>query len=69
MEDDALVNSLNFSKEVSEDLDSKLRAAKVVEDKLENSRTELNPVASEATVFYFLLQDISCWCPAYRFSH
>ena len=40
------MNSLNCSKEVSEDLDSKLRAAKVVEDKLENSRTELNPVAS-----------------------
>ncbi len=69
LEDDGLVNSLNFSKEVSEDLNAKLKSAKVVEDKLESTRTELLSVASEATVFYFLLQDIACWSPAYRFSH
>ena len=54
---------------MSEDLEAKLRSAKVVEDKLESSRTELLPVAAEATVFYFLIQDLPSLSPAYRFSH
>jgi len=53
LEDDSLVNSLNESKKITDDINLKLKSASHVEDRIEENRKNYKPLAIHAAKLYF----------------
>lgn len=68
LDDDTLVNSLNESKKITDDIKHKLQSAKLVEDRIEENRRHFKPVAVLAAKLYFALQEMAQLDPMYQFS-
>jgi dynein heavy chain len=68
LEDDALLNSLNESKKITADITRKLKSAKHLQDKIENSRKAFKPVAVHGAKLFFVVQSLKELDPMYDFS-
>ena len=55
MDDDTLVNSLNDSKKITDDIKHKLHSAKMIEERIEENRRLFKPVAVQGAKLYFAL--------------
>lgn len=53
LNDDSLVNSLNESKKITDDIKMKLSSAKHVEERIEENRKNYMPVSKHASILYF----------------
>lgn len=53
LDDDTLVNSLNESKKITDDIKIKLKTAKHIEERIEESRKNYFSVAAHAAKLYF----------------
>lgn len=53
MENDALVNSLNESKKITDDIKQKIKSAKHIEERIEENRKSYKPVAEHGAKLYF----------------
>ena len=56
------------SRKITNDINNKLSAAKHIEDRLEENRKILKPLAVLATKLFFVSQSLSCLDPMYRYS-
>jgi dynein heavy chain len=55
LEDDSLVNSLNDSKKITDDINHKLSSAKILSDRIEDLRRSYRPVAVHGARLFFLV--------------
>jgi len=53
LEDDTLVNSLNESKKITDDIKTKLKSAKIVQERINENRKNYKPVAAHGATLYF----------------
>lgn len=68
MDDDSLVNSLNESKKITDDIKQKLATSKIIEERIEENRKNYKPVAEHGAKLYFCIQELSVLDPMYQFS-
>jgi dynein heavy chain len=68
LEDETLVNSLDESKRITDDIAHKLAAARQLSERIEASRKAFGPVATHAARLYFAVQSLSDLDPMYQFS-
>ena len=68
LDSDDLVNKLEDSKQLTNDINHKLSVAKHIEDRIEENRKIFKPVASHGARLYFAVQDLPTLDPMYHFS-
>lgn len=65
LENDVLVNSLNDSKQITDDINEKLKTAKVIEERIEENRKHYFSVAEHAAKLYFCVSELPQLDPMY----
>jgi dynein heavy chain len=68
LDDENLVNTLQVSKTTSEEVTESLKIAEETEVKIDKAREGYRPVASRASLLYFVLNDLGTVDPMYQFS-
>lgn len=68
LESDDLVNKLDQSKQMTQDISKKLDYAKSIGNKIEENRKIFQPVAEHGVRLYFAVQDLPLLDPMYQFS-
>jgi len=58
LEDDTLVNSLNESKKITDDIKEKLKSAKKLEERIEENRKNYFPLAKHSATLYFCVSEL-----------
>lgn len=65
LDDDILVNSLNESKKITDDIKQKLSSAKLLEERIEENRKNYKPVADHGAKLYFCMEELIQLDPMY----
>jgi dynein heavy chain len=68
LEDEAMINSLTESKQMSEEAERRLINARKTETIISNSQKTYEPVAKEAALLYFAVTDLAAVQSMYQFS-
>ena len=62
------MNSLNESKKITDDIKTKLKSAKIIEERIDENRKNYKPVARHGAKLYFCVQELPALDPMYQFS-
>jgi dynein heavy chain len=68
LESDDLVNKLESSKQLTNEINHKLNVARHIEERIEENRKIFKPVAEHGARLYFAVQDLPLLDPMYQFS-
>ncbi len=68
LDDEKLVNTLQSSKTISEEVTMQLAVSEQTEKRIDIAREGYRPAAQRASILYFVLNDISSVDPMYQFS-
>lgn len=63
-----LINTLNQSKQTSNEVTEKLKVAEQTKEEIENASSEYKPISTRAATLYFVLNDLASIDPMYQFS-
>ncbi|XP_074120841.1 dynein axonemal heavy chain 9 [Sminthopsis crassicaudata] len=66
--DTALVENLEITKQTAAEIQTKVQDAKITEVKINDAREHYRPVATRASLLYFIMNDLSKIHPMYQFS-
>ncbi|XP_051851510.1 dynein axonemal heavy chain 9 [Antechinus flavipes] len=66
--DTALVENLEITKKTAAEIQMKVQDAKITEVKINDAREHYRPVATRASLLYFIMNDLSKIHPMYQFS-
>ncbi|XP_038597832.1 LOW QUALITY PROTEIN: dynein heavy chain 17, axonemal [Tachyglossus aculeatus] len=66
--DTALVENLEITKRTANEIEEKVREAKITEVKINEARENYRPAAERASMLYFILNDLNKINPIYQFS-
>ncbi|KAM9002992.1 dynein axonemal heavy chain 9 [Sarcophilus harrisii] len=66
--DTALVENLEITKQTAAEIQTKFQDAKITEVKINDAREHYRPVATRASLLYFIMNDLSKIHPMYQFS-
>ncbi|XP_049632688.1 dynein axonemal heavy chain 9 [Suncus etruscus] len=64
----ALVENLEITKKTAAEIEKKVQEAKLTEMKINDAREHYRPAAAQASVLYFIMNDLSKIHPMYQFS-
>jgi hypothetical protein len=65
LESDDFVNTMEESKKITNDITNKLSAARYIEERIEENRKMLKPVAQLASRLFFAVKSLSAIEPMY----
>ena len=68
LEDEVVVNNLESTKKMSEDIAEKVVEAQETSVKIDMAREVYRPAAARASLLYFILNDLNKINPIYQFS-
>jgi len=68
LENEILIKSLTESKSTSEEIETRLKHAKITEDKINANRANYEPVAIRASHLYLTILQLSNLDPMYQYS-
>ncbi|KAF0872636.1 DYH9 protein, partial [Crocuta crocuta] len=68
LDDTALVENLETTKQTAAEVEEKVQEARVTEVKINEAREHYRPAAARASLLYFIMNDLSKIHPMYRFS-
>ncbi|NXH09440.1 DYH9 protein, partial [Bucco capensis] len=68
LEDTALVESLEITKQTAAEIEEKVQEAKVTESKINEAREHYRPAAARASLLYFTMNELHAIHPMYQFS-
>uniref|UniRef100_A0A2I3HRY0 Dynein axonemal heavy chain 9 n=1 Tax=Nomascus leucogenys TaxID=61853 RepID=A0A2I3HRY0_NOMLE len=68
LEETALVENLEITKQTAAEVEKKVQEAKVTEVKINKAREHYRPAAARASLLYFIMNDLSKIHPMYQFS-
>jgi dynein heavy chain len=68
LDDETLINTLNSSKTISEEVKEQLKVSEENERKIDATREGYRPVAARASILFFVLNDLALVDPMYQFS-
>jgi dynein heavy chain len=68
LDDETVINTLNQSKQISEEIKTQLVISQETEKKIDIARNQYRNAASRASVLYFVLCDLSVIDPMYQFA-
>ncbi|XP_061032339.1 dynein axonemal heavy chain 9 [Eubalaena glacialis] len=68
LEETALVENLEITKQTAAEVEKKVQEAKVTEVKINEAREHYRPAAARASLLYFIMNDLSRIHPMYQFS-
>ena len=68
LDDEKLVNALQTSKAISEEVTQQLVVSELTEKRIDLAREAYRPAAQRASILYFVLNDLSSIDPMYQFS-
>lgn len=68
LEDRALVLNLESTKKTAEEIQDKVEEAKITSKNIDNAREIYRPVATRASIIYFIMNDLNKINPLYQFS-
>lgn len=66
--DTALVENLEITKKTATEIKKKVAEGKIAEKKINETRENYRPVATRASLLYFILNDLETINPLYQFS-
>jgi dynein heavy chain len=68
LDDEKLVNTLQSSKSIAEEVTQQLMIAEQTEKRIDSAREAYRPAAQRASILYFVLNDMASVDPMYQFS-
>lgn len=68
LEDDSVVVTLEATKKIADDVELKVKEAKVTSAAIDEAREHYRPAAERASILYFILNDLHKINPIYQFS-